>query len=50
MKKFAFLFLASWLYGDMNFEDLISKAVNHHPSIQMSQEVSEAIKIDNEPI
>ena len=47
MKKFAFLFLASWLYGDMNFEDLISKAVNHHPSIQMSQE---AFKISEEEL
>lgn len=47
MKKFAFLFLASWLYGDMNFEDLISKAVNHHPSIQVSQE---AFKISEEEL
>ena len=47
MKKFAFLFLASWLYGDMNFEYLISKAVNHHPSIQMSQE---AFKISEEEL
>ena len=47
MKKFAFLFLASWLYGDMNFEDLISKAVNHHPSIQMSQE---AFKMSEEEL
>ena len=47
MKKFAFLFLASWLYGDMNFEDLISKAVNHHPSIQMSQE---AFKMSDEEL
>ena len=47
MKKFALLFLASWLYGDMNFEDLISKAVNHHPSIQMSQE---AFKMSEEEL
>ena len=47
MKKFTFLFLASWLYGDMNFEDLISKAVNHHPSIQMSQE---AFKMSEEEL
>ena len=47
MKKFALLFLASWLYGDMNFEDLISKAVNHHPSIQMSQE---AFKMSDEEL
>ena len=47
MKKFALLFLASWLYGDTNFEDLISKAVNHHPSIQMSQE---AFKISEEEL
>ena len=47
MKKFAFLFLASWLYGDMNFEDLISKAINHHPSIQMSQE---AFKMSEEEL
>jgi adhesin transport system outer membrane protein len=47
LKKFALLFLASWLYGDMNFEDLISKAVNHHPSIQMSQE---AFKMSEEEL
>jgi adhesin transport system outer membrane protein len=47
LRKFAFLFLASWLYGDMNFEDLISKAVNHHPSIQMSQE---AFKMSDEEL
>jgi adhesin transport system outer membrane protein len=47
LRKFAFLFLASWLYGDMNFEDLISKAVNHHPSIQTSQE---AFKMSDEEL
>lgn len=47
MKRFTFLFLASWLYGDMNFEDLISKAINHHPSIQMSQE---AFKMSEEEL
>lgn len=47
MKRFTFLFLASWLYGDMNFEDLISKAINHHPSIQMSQD---AFKMSDEEL
>ncbi len=47
MKRFTFLFLASWLYGDMNFEDLISKAINHHPSIQMSQD---AFKMSEEEL
>jgi adhesin transport system outer membrane protein len=47
LKRFTFLFLASWLYGDMNFEDLISKAINHHPSIQMSQE---AFKMSEEEL
>ena len=31
----------------MNFEDLISKAINHHPSIQMSQE---AFKMSEEEL
>lgn len=38
MKKISLIFLASWLYADMNFEDVISKAINYHPSIKVSQE------------
>ncbi len=47
LKRFIYIFLATWLYGDIKFEDLISKAVNNYPSIKMSEE---AFKMSEEEV
>lgn len=47
MKKLILVFFVTWLYADIKFEDLVSKAINYHPSIKMSEE---AFKMSEEEI
>lgn len=39
MRGLVLIFFMTWLYADIEFEDLISKAINYHPSVKVSEEV-----------